>query len=211
MNAQLAPTYLPVHTPTTSAVTRTMWGIAIVWFGAAVALSATGRLAEYSRFIGPFAVISPLLFVLAFAVSPRIRAWAFAFEARTLVTAQALRVGGVAFLAVYAVGRLNGTFALSAGGLDCVVGFSALFAGYYLTPAQTAKQRGLLVAWMALGIIDFPVAVLLARIARADDPASMVALTGLPLSLITTWGVPIALIAYFILGTQLWHQRRAGG
>jgi hypothetical protein len=110
-------------------------------------------------------------------------------------------VGGVAFLAVYAVGRLNGKFALWAGGLDCGVGFSALFAGRYLTPARTTRQRGLLVAWMALGIVDFPVAVLLARMARADDPASMVALTGLPLSLITTWGVPIALIA----GNKLPH------
>ena len=102
MNAQLAPTYPGAHTPSTSAMTRTMWGIAIVWFGVAVALAATGRLAEYSRFIGPFAMIPPILFVLAFAVSPSVRAWAFAFEIRTLVTAQALRVGGVAFIAVYA-------------------------------------------------------------------------------------------------------------
>jgi len=56
MNAPLASSDRPIQTPTTSAVTRTVWGIAIVWFGAAVAFSATGRLAEYSRFIGLFAV-----------------------------------------------------------------------------------------------------------------------------------------------------------
>ena len=89
-----------------------------------------------------------------------------------------------------------------------MVGFSALFASYYLTPVRTARQRSLLIGWMALGIIDFPVAVLLARMARAEDPASMVALTALPLSLITTWGVPIALVAYFILGTHLWRRRQ---
>jgi len=208
MTTQLTTTYLPVDRPPTLAVSRTMWGIAIVWFGMAVALAATGHLAEYSRFIGPFAVLSPILFVLAFVVSSRVRAWALAFDVRTLVTAQALRIGGVAFIAVYAVGRLNGKFALWAGGLDCLVGLSALFAAHYLTPAQTARQRRLLIGWMVLGILDFAVAIVLARMARAEDPASMVALTALPLSLITTWGVPIAIIAYFILGAHLWQQRR---
>jgi hypothetical protein len=184
-----------------------MWGIAIVWFAVAAALGASGLLTEHRRFIGPFALISPILFVVAFAGSSRVRAWAFAFETRTLVAAQALRIGGFAFIAVYAVGQLNGKFALWAGGIDCVVGLTALFAANLLTPARTVPQRRLLMAWMALGIIDFPVAVVLARSARAEDPASMIALTALPLPLITMWGVPIALIAYFILGAHLWEQR----
>jgi hypothetical protein len=207
MNTHLVSVDLAPPTPTTSDVTRMMWAIATVWLALSLALGATGLLTEHARFIGPFAVLSPLGFVLAFATSSRIRAWAFALETRTLVTAQALRIGGFAFIAVYAVGQLNGKFALWAGGIDCVVGLSALFAGYYLTPARTVQQRRLLMVWMALGIIDFPVAVVLARIARAQDPASMMALTALPLPLITTWGVPIALIAYFILGAHLWRQR----
>jgi hypothetical protein len=63
---------------------------------------------------------------------------------------------------------------------------------------------------MALGIIDFLVAVPLVRIARAEDPTSMVANLFLPLSLITTYFVPIALIDYFVLGAHLWRQRRQG-
>jgi hypothetical protein len=192
-----------------TSLTGIIWGIAIIWFVAAAVVGASGVLAEHSRFAGPFAMSSPLLFVLAFSISSRVRTWTFGLETRTLVTAQALRVGGLAFLAVYAVGQLNGKFALWAGGLDCVVGLSALFAGHYLTPARTTGQRRLLMAWMTLGILDFLVGVVLARMARAEAPASMVALTILPLSLITTWAVPIALIAYFMLGAHLWRQRQA--
>jgi len=206
MTKPLASTYLPRQDP---AVAPTVWGIAIVWFSVALALGASGRLAEYAQFVGPFVVTPVTVFVLAFGVSPGVRTWAFAFETRTLVVAQALRVGGLAFLAVYAVGQLNGKFALWAGLIDCVVGLSAPFAAHYLTPADTARQRRLLVGWIALGIVDFLVAIPLARMARSEDPASMVAMVGLPLSLITTYFVPIALIDYFILGAHLWRQRRA--
>jgi hypothetical protein len=115
----------------------------------------------------------------------------------------------IAFLAVYAVGKLNGKFALWAGLLDAATGFSAPFAAHYLTPPRTAKQRGLLMAWMAVGILDFVVAIPLAARVRVGDPASMVALTIPPLSLITTYFVPLALMDYVILAVQLWRQRRS--
>ena len=204
MNRPFASTYLPRRD---TAVTPTVWAIAIVWFAVALALGASGRLAEYARFIGPFAVTPLIIFVVAFGVSPGLRVWAFAFDTRTLVIVQTLRIGGLAFLAVYAVGQLNGKFALWAGLLDCVVGLSAPFAAHYLTPAATAAQRRLLIGWMALGILDFLVAIPLARLARSEDPVSMVAMVGLPLSLITTYFVPIALIDYFLLGAQIWRQR----
>src|SRR5262245_42999116 len=166
----------------TSGVTRTVWAVALVWFGVAVGLAASGRLAEYSRFIGLFVVMPLIVFAFAFVVSPRIRAWAFTFDTRTLVIAQTVRVGGIAFLAVYAVGRLNGLFAVWAGVLDCIVGFSAPFAGHYLTPVRTAWQRRVLIGWMALGVVDFLAAIPLARMSRAADPASMAAMLTLPLS-----------------------------
>jgi hypothetical protein len=110
-------------------------------------------------------------------------------------------------LALYAVGQLNGLFALWAGLLDCAVGFSAPFAGHYLTPTRTAMQRRFLIGWMVAGIADFLVAIFLARMARIADPASMAALNMPPLSVITTFLVPLALIAYFIRGAHLWQQR----
>jgi len=185
-----------------------MLGIAIVWFALDAVLGFSGFYSEHTRLIFLFVVTPVILFIVAFAVSQNIRAWAWAFDIKTLVMFQILRVGGIAFLAVYAVGKLNGTFALWAGLLDAATGISALFAAHYLTPTRTAKQRGLLIAWMAAGILDFVVAIPLAVIVRASDPASMVALAFPPLSLITTYAVPLALIVYFVLGVQLWQQRR---
>ena len=197
----------PISETPVTMVSRTMWGIAIMWLAVAFALGKSGFLSGYAQFIGPFILTALFVFVVVFAVSPGVRAWAFALDTTALVGAQALRVGGIAFLAVYAVGQLDGRFALWAGLLDCAVGLSAPFAAHYLTPARTEKQRRLLVAWMAPGIVDVLVAIPLARMARAEDPTSMAALLSPPLSLITTYGVPIALIAYFILGAQLWRQR----
>jgi hypothetical protein len=164
-------------------------------------------LAEHPLLIGPFVIVPLVTFVAAFAISSRVRAWSFAFDTRALVTVQAVRAAGMSFLAVYAVGQLNGKFALWAGLLDCAVGFSAPFAGHYLTPIRTVMQRRLLIAWMVLGIADFLVAIFLARMGRIDDPASMAALNMPPLSMITTYFVPLALIAYFILAAHLWRQR----
>jgi hypothetical protein len=193
---------------TTFRVTQTMVIIALIWFAGASTLGFSGFLSTYSRFNGLFVVVPLVVFVIAFAVSRSVRAWAFAFDTRTLVMFQILRLGGIAFLAVYAVGKLSGTFALWAGLLDCAVGVSALFVAHSLTPLRTARQRGLLIAWMVPGVADFLVAIPLAVIARSADPASMVAITFPPLSLITTYAVPLALIDYFILSAHLWRQRR---
>jgi hypothetical protein len=194
---------------TTSRVSQTMMTIALVWFAAALTLGFSGFLSASSRFNGLFVVVPPVVFVLAFAHLKSIRTWAFTFETRTLVLLQSLRMGGIAFLAVYAVGKLNGPFALWAGLLDATVGVSALFVAHSLIPPRTASQRGLLIAWMGAGILDFVVAIPLALVARVSDPTSMLALNGPPLSLITTFAVPVALIDYFILSAHLWQHRQA--
>ena len=188
---------------TLSRMSQTMLTIAIVWFVIDAALGWARFFSKQTRLIFLFVVAPVIVFSVAFAVSRRVRAWAFAFDTRTLVFMQTVRVGGIAFLAVYAVGKLNGKFALWAGLLDAATGFSAPFAAHYLTPPRTRKQRGLLIAWMAAGILDFIVAIPLAVIVRAGDPTSMIALTFPPLSLITTYAVPLALIDYFILSTHL--------
>jgi hypothetical protein len=61
---------------------------------------------------------------------------------------------------------------------------------------------------MAAGLLDFVVAIPLAARLRGRDPASMAALSRPPLSMITTYAVPVALMDYFVLGAQLWRQRR---
>src|SRR5262245_21454173 len=112
-------------------------------------------------------------------------------------------------LSAYAVGQLNGVFALWAGLLDVALGLSAPFAAHYLTPTRTRRQRRLLVIWMVVGLLDFAVAIPLASIVRTGDPASMSAMAMLPLCMIPTFFVPLAVMAYIILGTHVWRQRRS--
>jgi hypothetical protein len=207
MGTPYASSHFDAAASNDAATTKTLLAIAIVWLAAALALSASGFLLEYPRILGLFVVIPTIAFVIAFAVLPRLRAWAFALDPTTLVFAQLFRVAGGAFLAVYAVGKLNGKFALWAGLLDCAVGISAPFAALYLTPPRTKMQRNLLIAWMVPGILDFFVAIPLAILSRREDPASMMAFNILPLSMIALYFVPLALMDYFVLGAQLWRLR----
>ncbi len=200
------------HTPASpdSAVTWTLGSIVSVWFVVNAALGFSGFFSDHTRVIFLFVLTPIAAFVVAFALSPSLRAWAFAVDTRALVFFQAVRTGGIAFLSLYAVGGLNGAFALWAGLIDAATGASAPFAAQYLTPTRTARQRRRLIAWMAAGILDFVVAMPLAAIVRAADPSSMAALSVPPLSMITTFAVPVACIAYFILGAHLWRQRGRG-
>jgi len=207
MDAQHASLHPGARSLTYPDITRLMWAIACVWLCADVALGLAGFFSVHQRIIGPIALAPVVVFAGAFAASPSLRSWAFAFDMKTLVTAQAVRMGGIAFLAVAAVGKLNGLWALWAGGIDCAIGLSALFAASYLVPATTSRQRRLLIAWMLIGLLDFVVAIPLARVIRAADPASMIPLSQPPLTVITTFFVPLALMDYFVLGAQLWRQR----
>jgi hypothetical protein len=191
-----------------NAVSRMLLGIAIVWFVLDATLGFSGFFSRHARRIALFVVSPPLAFVAAFVFSRRLRSWVFACDTRALASFQTLRVGGIAFLAVAAVGKPNPTFALWAGLLDAVTGVSTLFVAHRLVPARTARQRGLFLAWMAAGLLDFVVAIPLAARLRGRDPASMAALSRPPLSMITTYAVPVALMDYFVLGAQLWRQRR---
>src|SRR5262245_53546832 len=184
-----------------------MWAVALAWFGVDTALGVSGFFATYRQYTFAFVLVPVGAFGLALALSPAVRDWALAIDMRTLVGAQAVRVGGLAFLAAWAVGKLNGTWALWAGGIDCVVGLTALFAASYLAPARAQWQRTLLVAWMAIGFLDFAVAIPLARIVRAADPDGMASLGMPPLSWITTFLVPLAIIDYVMMAVQLRHRR----
>jgi len=191
----------------TSGIARTVLGIAIVWFVVDAVLGFTGFFSRHLRQLYLFTVTPVIAFAGVFAVSRRLRTWAFALETRTLVSAQALRAGGLAFLAAAAVGNFNRAFALWAGLLDIATGLSAVVAAHSLVPARSARKRGLLAAWMAAGLLDFVVAIPLAARLRARNPTSMVASGIPPLSFITTYAVPLALIDYFILTAQLLRQR----
>ena len=193
---------------TTSQISQTMMGLAIVWFVGACALGISDVLLVYSRILFLFVVIPVIIFGTVFAFSPRLRAWAFALDSRLIILLNMLRVGGLAFLMLYADGRLNGAFALPAGWMDFIVAFTAPLAAFYLTPTRTTLRRLLLLAWIVFGIADFAIAIPLGVVARSQNPTSMIATNQFPQVIIPTFGVPLVVIGYFILLAQLWRQRR---
>jgi hypothetical protein len=91
----------PDATSTASGVIGKIWGIALVWFALSAGLGASGSLSEHPLLISPFVIVLLVAFVAAFAISPRVRAWSFAFDTRTLVTVQAVRTAGMSFPAAY--------------------------------------------------------------------------------------------------------------
>jgi hypothetical protein len=72
------------------------------------------------------------------------------------------------------------------------------------SPILMTRQRRIVASWLALGLVDWLVAIPLARVCRVEDPASMTALGYPPLSLISTYFVPLAFIDYVMLGARIW-------
>jgi hypothetical protein len=103
---------------TTSRISQTMMDIAIVWFAVVAALGFSGFFLVYSRILSLIVVTPLIIFWVVFAFSPQIRVWAFALDPRLIVLLNMLRAGGLAFLMLYADGRLSGAFALPAGWMD---------------------------------------------------------------------------------------------
>lgn len=118
---------------TTSPISQTLMGIAIVWFVGACALGISGVLLVSPRILFLFVVIPVIIFGAVFAFSPRLRVWALALDSRLIILLNMLRAGGLAFLMLYTDGRLNGAFALPAGWMDFIVAFTAPLAAFYLT------------------------------------------------------------------------------
>jgi hypothetical protein len=190
-------------------LTHLIWALAIGWFIASGALGSSGLLAAHASLIALFVPVPVAAFAVALRISRRLRNWVMGFDPQTLVSVQALRMAGISFLAVYAVGKLNAAFALWAGLLDFAVALSAPFVAARMTPILATRQRRLVACWLVLGLVDLLVAIPLARICRAENPASMTALSYPPLSLITTYFVPLALIDYIMLSARIgWLSRR---
>jgi hypothetical protein len=188
-------------------------GVIVAWLS--FALSASALQLFRNDFARPpvlfilAAVMPVILFLLWYAYSPGLREFALSLDPRTLTLAQAWRINGFIFLALYSYGILPGLFAFPAGWGDISIGTTALLIGAKYAKAQ---HRNLFIVWQLLGIIDLVVAVSLGATARLTDPHSvpMTAMTILPLSLIPTFIVPLLLIIHIICIAQArrWPDRQ---
>ena len=181
------------------------------WFALTTLLAAL-PLSPYgmARFvICTVTILAPVAaFVLAYRRRPDLRSTVLRLDLTILHLFQIARLAGIGMLVGYAVDRLAPPFALWAGGIDVFIGLSATFVAF-LGMTRDPLPRRALMAWNALGLLDFAVAfgiwflwspTLMGVLADHSTTALMLRL---PLSFIPMAGVPIAAIVHIIALLQL--------
>jgi hypothetical protein len=99
----------------------------------------------------------PLAFVIAWRRSTTFRTRIMTIDLGPVILLQTARILGLSMLVLYSRHELNGAFALWGGGLDVIIGATAITFGYIVL-AQRPFPRRLFIAWNLLGIFDFVIA-----------------------------------------------------
>jgi hypothetical protein len=189
------------------------------WVGLASGLSAAGKLAFSPDHAVPLVGVlfaTPLLVVGALALkSARMRSTLMAIPMPLLIGLNALRVLGVLFLLLAAVGRLSGPFPYSAGLGDIITGAFAIPLALSVARSQKLPVRAIM-RWNIFGTLDLFAAVFLGITSAAGSPLQLIhagvgseAMQNLPFCLIPTVLVPFYLITHAIIAAQLRARRTA--
>jgi hypothetical protein len=175
------------------------WLVTLLILGAKGAfLGAQGAppIALLVAFVTPIAA-----FVIALRTSTAFRAFVLNIDPRMLAAMQAWRIGGFAFIALFAHGILPGYFAWPAGLGDMAIGLAAprMLAGLMRSPGFASSRT--FVAWNLLGLLDLFVAMSLgaagAMIAGNAGAITTAPMAELPLLLIPAYFVPIFIMMHF--------------
>jgi hypothetical protein len=174
-----------------------------LWFVAALAASASGRVATLQP-PAPQIVLGALTIaaLVAMRFAPPVSAWALAVDIRVPVALHLTRVIGLWFIYLGSQGQLPETFAFPAGIGDAVV---ATIAAVLLVigPPSTPRLRTAYLIWNGLGLADILFVVASAARHALADPASMHALLVLPLSLLPTFLVPLIIVSHVLVFNRL--------
>ena len=187
--------------------------IAGAWVGLASGLGSAGKLAFSPNHPVPLVGVlfaMPLLIVGALALkSPRVRSTLMAIPMPLLIGLNALRVLGVLFLLLAAVGRLSGPFPYSAGLGDIITGAFAIPLALSVARSQKLPVSAI-VRWNIFGTLDLVAAVGLGITTAAGSPLQVIhagvgseAMQYLPFCLVPTVLVPFYLITHAIIAAQL--------
>jgi hypothetical protein len=189
------------------------------WVGLASALGAAGKLAFTPDHPVPLVGVlfaTPLLIVGALALtSARLRSTLMAIPMPLLIGLNALRVLGVLFLLLAAVGRLSGPFPYSAGLGDIITGAFAIPLALSVARSQKLSVRAI-ARWNIFGALDLVAAVSLGITSAAGSPLQLIhagvgseAMQNLPFCLVPTALVPFYLITHAIIAAQLRARQAA--
>lgn len=133
------------------------------WAGVAYLTGASGIVTappeQIFRPVGLAVVIPVALFVAAYNLAPRFRGFVLAQDLRALTMVQAWRVVGFSFLLLYAADALPALFAFPAGVGDVMIGLTAPFVVLRLTRDAAFARSWRFLAFHAMGLFDFVVAV----------------------------------------------------
>ena len=185
------------------------WLVTLLILGAKGAfLGAQGAppIALLVAFVTPIAA-----FVIALRTSTAFRAFVLNIDPRMLAAMQAWRIGGFAFIALFAHSILPGYFAWPAGLGDMAIGLAAprMLAGLMRSPGFASSRT--FVAWNLLGLLDLFVAVSLgavgAMIVSNAGAITTAPMAELPLLLIPAYFVPIFIMMHF--ASLMQARRRA--
>jgi hypothetical protein len=173
-----------------------------IWLILALAAGRCGFLAHLppAAFPGLIVALTALLLAAGAWVAP-FRAWVAGITLRALVLFHVTRFVGFYFLHLYLQGALPYDFAVPGGLGDILVALFAIVAA--MVPVAPARWLRLISIWNVFGFVELGFVVLTAaRLGRAD-PASMRALTHLPLSLLPTFLVPLLFTSHLVLFFRL--------
>ena len=191
-------------------------GAAGVWVGLAAALSAAGALAYSPEQPVPVVGLlfaAPLLAAAALGLgSKTFRGALMAIPTELLIGLNAMRLLGVLFLALAAVGRLSGPFPYSAGIGDIITGLAAIPLALRVARGEPVSIAG----WNVFGALDLFAAVFLGVTSGQGGPLQLLhvgvgseAMQSLPFSLVPTVLVPFYLIVHAVVAAQLATRRKS--
>ena len=203
---------------TTSRRISVATGGTIAWFVLMVVLGRAGTFASPAGTppvaVGLAAALPPVGALALLGLSHRFRGWGRTRDLHLLTTLQAWRTGGLAFLALAAVGALPLEFALPAGLGDVLVGITAPIVATLL--ARGALGAPAYLAWTAFGVVDLVLAVTLGVLYsdRTADPipgeVTTRLMSELPMSIVPTFFVPFLLTVH-VLALAALHASHGPG
>ncbi len=179
--------------------------ILATWLFLAITASEAGLLT-----LLPAPGLQVLLFGLTLAVLAIYRGWSSLFEwvgsisVRWLIAPHLVRLIGIYFLSLYERGELPHDFAVYGGWGDICV--AALALVMLVLPLSRPFPK-LLMVWNLVGLADIMYVVLLAAKHNLEKPASMIAMTYLPLSLLPTFIVPLIISTHLFILIRLSRAR----
>lgn len=191
------------------------WALLASWAALIIAIAALGGFEPGVLGVLPTPVVAFAVIVLAWLVGwymwPRFRKAIESLPLTALIGVNALRLGGVFFLILWAQGQLSAPFAPLAGWGDIITAVAAVFLAI-AAAGFLPLSRKLLKAWNVFGAFDLIVAVTLAFFSVPGapwrifmDPPGTAIFGTLPWVGVATMLVPLYLMTHFVI----WQKLRA--